>query len=73
MWTIVPVKAIIARMKCEVAVAICTGKFRRRTRATTADQLEALKWLVNKFPEKTKDFLEARLKEQIQKLLKKGN
>lgn len=40
-------------------------------RATTADQLEALKWLISKFPDKTKEFLEARLNEQIQHITRK--
>jgi hypothetical protein len=40
-------------------------------RATTADQLETLKWLISKFPDKTKEFLEARLNEQIKHIIRK--
>ncbi len=40
-------------------------------RATTADQLEALKWLISKFPDKTKEYLETRLSEQIQHITRK--
>ena len=35
MCTNVPVKAITAKTKCDVAVAICTGKFNKRLSAGT--------------------------------------